>query len=285
MSDDFLLEQIAKNPIVQQYKDLFRELSGLQIEIRRIDGTPLTPVFKSNTPHLKRNILCQTCPNTAANCLRIKQEVLDQLQETQEPQVYLCPAGLRKIVVPLIISQRMVGILFTGENATLRFNGIQSTTISQLLRQLMNYIIKNELNPLNMSLGSSLTRQQEILNKVIRYIKENFQCNQLTLQEVAIKSGISYHYLSRLFVKELKTTFAQFRNKIRMEAATNLLKDRRLSVSQVSFACGFEDPAYFCKVFRGTFGSSPISFRNKRPSPKSHELRPLKVKKIQEIRK
>jgi len=273
MSDDFLLEQIDKNTIVQQYKDLFRQLSGLEVEIRRTNGVPLVSPSRISSRNLKRNLDCPTCLHASANCLKINEDVLEEMQETQQPQVYVCPAGLRKIVIPLVVNERVVGVLFTGENAAFRFNGIQSTTISHLLLQFTNYIIKNELNPLNMRLGNSITRQQEMLNKVIRYIKENFHCNQLTLQEVADNSGISYHYLSRLFKKELKTTFAQFRNKVRMEAATNLLKDRRLSVSQVSFACGFEDPAYFCKVFRGTFGSSPIRFRNKRVPPKSHKNR------------
>jgi len=264
MSDDFLLEQIDKNAVVQQYKDLFRQLSGLEVEIRRTNGVPLAPPSRLNSRSLRRGLNCPTCLHASSNCLKINEEVLEAIQETQQPQVYVCPAGLRKIVVPLVIGERVVGILFTGENAAFRFNGIQSTTISHLLLQFTSYIIKNELNPLNMRLGNSITRHQEMLNKVMKYIKENFHCNQLTLQDVAANSGISYHYLSRLFKKELKTTFAQFRNKVRMEAATNLLKDRRLTVSQVSFACGFEDPAYFCKVFRGMFGSSPISFRNKR---------------------
>jgi len=264
MSDDFLLEQINKNPIVQQYKDLFRQLSGLEVEIRQTDGTPLSAESKFNVRHFKRNLICPACSHTTFNCSKINEDVLNQLQETHEPQMYVCPAGLRKIVVPLILNERVVGVLFTGENSNFRFNGLQSSTISNLLLQFTNYIIRNELNPLNMIMGSSLTRQQEILNKVIKFIRDNFQSNQLSLRDVSTNSGISYHYLSRLFKKELKTTFAQFRNKIRMEAATNLLKDRRLSVSQVSYACGFEDPAYFCKVFRGTFGSSPISFRNKK---------------------
>jgi len=270
--DDLLLEQIDKNPIVKQYKDLFRQLSGLHLEIRRVDGSVINPLhIKIAAKQLANSPTCplkSTCPHISPNCVKINQETVEQLLETREPQVFLCPAGLKKIIAPVVFNEKVIGILLTGENASFRFNGIQPANISQLLLQFTNYIIKNELNPLNLNLHNSLTRQQGMLNKVMKYIKENFHCNQLTLREVSDNNGISYHYLSRLFKKELKTTFAQFRNKLRMEAATNLLRDRRLSVSEISYKCGFEDPAYFCKVFRGTFGSSPVTFRNKKSAKK-----------------
>ena len=270
--NDSLLEQIDKNPVVKQYKDLFKQLAGLEVEIRHIDGNPLNTstnrIFAKNITVKVSCPLKSTCPHISPNCTKISEDVLTQILETQSPQVFICPAGLRKIAVPLILGEQVVGILFTGETNTFRFNGLQADNVSHLLLQFTNYILKNELNPLNINIQSTITRQQQILNKVIKYVKENFHCNQMTLKEVSDNNGISYHYLSRLFKQQLKTTFARFRNKVRMEAATNLLRDRRLTVSEISYKCGFDDPAYFCKVFRGTFGASPLTVRNKKPAKK-----------------
>ena len=127
----------------------------------------------------------------------------------------------------------------------------------------VQYILKNETNLLTHFKGSKLTHQQVLLNKAIRYIRENYN-RVLSLKQVALDNGVSYHYLSRLFNKELKTTFAQFRNKVRMDMAAKLLKDRRTTIRQISYACDFDDPGYFCKVFKTVFGDSPESFRQKK---------------------
>ena len=38
---------------------------------------------------------------------------------------------------------------------------------------------------------------------------------------------------------------------------------RATSVKQISRDCGFEDPNYFAKAFRRTFGASPTEFRTR----------------------
>ena len=48
---------------------------------------------------------------------------------------------------------------------------------------------------------------------------------------------------------------------MRMERAVVLLKDDTLTVAEVSYKIGIEDPFYFSKSFKSYFGISPSQFR------------------------
>jgi len=271
---DTLLQHIEKISLIKHNRDLIHSLCGLDVEIRRIDGTSVGSVSpeKSNlktTASQTSHSPC-ACGQAYPNCQSINSEILSKIYDTYQPQSYVCSSGLKKIVIPIVVNNSLVGLLFTGENEVFRFKGDQLYQVIKLLSNFTDYVIKNELTPLDVNMYSNgeITRQQELLNRAVRYIKQNYHSNDLTLKEVSTNNGISYHYLSRIFKKELDTTFAQFRNKVRMEAAQKMLKNRSLSVSQVSFACGFDDPTYFCKVFRNSFGTSPTNYRLQQSSTK-----------------
>ncbi|HBR14299.1 MAG TPA: hypothetical protein DD723_02000 [Candidatus Omnitrophica bacterium] len=273
--NDLMLQQIERIPIYQHNKEIFRLLCGLDLEICRPDGSPLYTATsrkdKINTNGLiqcplKKNCKQKTLENS--HCTIINPQTLTLICHNQRPEIYTCPDGFKMIIIPIVFKEEVVGLVFTKEKEPFRFHGEQCRTTTDLLYKFINDTVKNEFMQFGLTLyqGNSVTRQKELLNRAVDYIKRNYQSNDLTLQEVAQNNGISYHYLSRLFKKELDTTFAQFRNKVRMEAAKKLLKKQRLSVSQISFACGFDDPGYFCKVFKSSFGASPVNFRTKKQS-------------------
>lgn len=47
----------------------------------------------------------------------------------------------------------------------------------------------------------------------------------------------------------------------RMSVAVELLKDDTLTVAQVSYEVGIEDPYYFSKSFKAFYGISPTQYR------------------------
>ena len=249
--NDQILQRIEKISIIKHNRDLFRALCGLDVQILRTDGT----------------LLKSTASTEEASVLPA--DITDKVYSTLEPQIFTDPAGLQHVVVPLIFQEELIGFLYTGETRAFRLDKQRLDSIAQILTNFTQYVVKNELTPLDIQMhtNGTMTRQQELLNRAVKYIRQNYHSNSLTLRDVSMNNGISYHYLSRIFKKELDTTFAQFRNKVRMDAAKKMLKNRRLTISQVSYACGFDDPAYFCKVFKGATGNSPSLFRSKTPKP------------------
>lgn len=256
MKNIYPLEYLEKTCAVKQYITLFSQFIGNDIQMIDINSSPVRFVCSRRGRHCK-------CEHKSENCQIVSEIFLNDLKTSKKPKVYTCPAWLRKIFVPLFLDDGILGILVLGEDSSFRFNGTNIEALSELLFHLTNYIIKNESNPLNRNGQSKITHQQELLGKVTSYIRKNYNQKNLTLQDVSKKNGISYHYLSHLFKKELNITFAQYRKKVKMEVASKLLKHRRLTISQVSYACGFDDPSYFSKVFKMVYGESPEYFRKK----------------------
>ena len=53
----------------------------------------------------------------------------------------------------------------------------------------------------------------------------------------------------------------EYIRKARLTRAAELLKDPTLSVSEVSYQCGFDDPNYFSRCFKDYFGVTASQFR------------------------
>lgn len=54
----------------------------------------------------------------------------------------------------------------------------------------------------------------------------------------------------------------QFIRALRLKKAKQLLRNHRLSISNVAFDSGFSDPAYFARVFKKEFGKTPQEWRS-----------------------
>ncbi|GGB42784.1 AraC family transcriptional regulator [Roseibium aquae] len=65
-----------------------------------------------------------------------------------------------------------------------------------------------------------------------------------------------------------KTVAQVIRDRLILEAK-RLLAYSRLSVSQIAYDLGYEDPAYFSRVFRKETGLSPLDFRDRHPGSNS----------------
>jgi len=94
------------------------------------------------------------------------------------------------------------------------------------------------------------------VRKAIKYIIEHYS-EDLSVQVVSSKLGLSASYFGGIFKKETGTSFHQFLTKIRLNRAEDMLRSSEYNVNEVAFACGFSDPFYFSKVYKENNGISP----------------------------
>ena len=94
-------------------------------------------------------------------------------------------------------------------------------------------------------------------------IRTYVSCNatrEITLQEIAAHVGMNVSAFCTFFKRQTAQTFVDYLNKYRMEIACHLLEEGRLSVSEVCFASGFNNPAYFSRLFKKMFGVPPSTY-------------------------
>jgi AraC-like DNA-binding protein len=92
-------------------------------------------------------------------------------------------------------------------------------------------------------------------------VREQFSNSELCVQHIAEMLACSPDYLSHLFHTETKEKLTHYIQRIRIDGAILALETTALNVSEIAYASGFADPAYFARVFKQHKGITPQEFR------------------------
>jgi AraC-like DNA-binding protein len=99
-----------------------------------------------------------------------------------------------------------------------------------------------------------------LVKRVLAYFHQNYQA-PLSRQDVASMMGVSEDYLSRIFRKEMGISPLECLNRHRIQKAKELLAHSQESITAIASQVGFDDSAYFSRVFRQYTGRSPKAYR------------------------
>jgi AraC-like DNA-binding protein len=103
-------------------------------------------------------------------------------------------------------------------------------------------------------------RSEELYKSICIYVQENFHKN-ITRDTVATRFNVSASHLSRVFRQEGHMRFADYISWVRLERAKFLLKNYPFKLDEISRRSGFQDPNYFCRVFKSKTGKTPTQYR------------------------
>jgi acetamidase/formamidase/AraC-like DNA-binding protein len=140
---------------------------------------------------------------------------------------------------------------------------------------------ENELRPLELALAEFLVAsfaghehkgvfggltppQAAIFSRVCRYIESNLGDPDLSVNMLALEERVSPRYVQKLF-EAAGQNFSTYLRSRRLERCRAELVDPlydKISVSDICFRWGFNDPAHFSRVFRERYGASPRTFRH-----------------------
>lgn len=98
------------------------------------------------------------------------------------------------------------------------------------------------------------------LKKALFYINKNYK-QKITTEALSEYCGISPQHLIRLFRKHLGTTPIRFINKNKIFHAIEMLRTTELSVKEIAYELGFDDPNYFSRLFKKEEKMSPCDTR------------------------
>jgi AraC-like DNA-binding protein len=85
----------------------------------------------------------------------------------------------------------------------------------------------------------------------------------LDLEEISKHACLSRYHFLRLFRDAFATTPHQYLIHRRIEKAKELLRTRRLSVTDVCFEVGFQSLGSFSSLFRRCVGDAPVNYRER----------------------
>ena len=95
---------------------------------------------------------------------------------------------------------------------------------------------------------------------ILAHIRRNYR-EELSLQSLAAKEGLSVHHLSRLFTKQTGKSFTEHVNEIRLAGAVYDLIHTGDAISRIALNNGFSTSGSFTQLFRRQYGETPARYR------------------------
>ncbi len=142
----------------------------------------------------------------------------------------------------------------------LREDGYQFRTIG-LVNELIGEFIRSKQFSADIDgLDEKDERKVLKLKKTLAFIRENFD-KEITLDDMSQAAGFSTKYFCSFFKEYARKTPVEYLNDYRVERARRKLLGSDLSVTQIAYACGFNDLSYFIKTFKKITGTSPKRYR------------------------
>lgn len=137
------------------------------------------------------------------------------------------------------------------------------TQVITLLTQLLVLSVRNfdqSIEPAA-SFGTSSISDRNYL-----IIEECFlyEYQDLTLEKLAQRLGLSSRQTERLLLEHYGRTFLQKKTEAKMSAASILLKDTSHSITDVALLLGYSSAEHFSTAFKRYYGTSPSAWKKLR---------------------
>jgi signal transduction histidine kinase/CheY-like chemotaxis protein/AraC-like DNA-binding protein/streptogramin lyase len=101
------------------------------------------------------------------------------------------------------------------------------------------------------------------LQKVRSLVEEHLSDAGFSVDDLARKLGMSYSVVNRKLTALTGRSTTLFMRDIRLQHAMKMLSEDKLTVSEVAYAAGFNDPKFFSRVFTEAYGKPPSAFLEK----------------------
>lgn len=186
--------------------------------------------------------------------------------------IHFQPAGRQggsRLRLPLIqrlgprepfVAQRMMHIitLFSRARANPKHRAIAAAGASAALLDLL-VVCSLDVDASPEAVNTTVAR--DAIDRVARLIHDEFR-RDLTVDDYVDVSELSQGYLARKFKQHYGCTMQQFLIQRRVDVATRLLQSTRMPIKQIAAESGFNQLAYFHRIFRKVTGQTPAQMRS-----------------------
>jgi AraC-type DNA-binding domain-containing proteins len=138
------------------------------------------------------------------------------------------------------------------------------TGSSFILENLANMITVNLLRQIKSNIPVLITErnyaEKEHINRAVCFLRDNYNI-EYSLEHVANIAGLSQYHFIKVFKAETGKTPYDYVLDIKVEKAIEHLKQKKYSITEICFICGFNNLNHFASVFKRKVGVLPSEYR------------------------
>ncbi len=151
---------------------------------------------------------------------------------------------------------------------------------NEAIKQFLNYRVRTEYNELIYKpAGEAIQMAACLINNILKtsentpehiatslvsralvYMKENIE-EKFSIKQVAEHFHVTPGHLSKKFKEKMGLTPQKHLEVMRMNHASRLIKSNRLSVKEVAYRMGYDNPPHFIRSFKRVHGVTPGSIK------------------------
>ena len=158
-------------------------------------------------------------------------------------------------------------VFFTGTSAEYQWLFNQMIRELQLCRvnyeNLLSVLLQHIFLLINRYLREENKAETEILNEIeyaTHFFNENYN-RPINVEEYAKSRHMSACWFIRRFKQIVKMTPAQYIISLRLTNAKTLLGAKNYNVTETAYAVGYDNPLYFCRLFKKHVGVTPSEYK------------------------
>lgn len=157
------------------------------------------------------------------------------------------------VVAQLILGENSVNMHFAEAAAAGLIGVLESKDKYALLEASADFLV-------NIRRSAYTRNENKYIQAAMEYIDRNYS-GDISIETAARYASVSVSTLSRLFRTELDKSFTEILIEKRISKACAMIKEGNLSMKEICFEVGYNDPNYFSRVFKKTTGLSPSDYK------------------------
>mgnify|MGYP000813715950 CR=1 FL=1 len=104
---------------------------------------------------------------------------------------------------------------------------------------------------------------EKLIEKAVKYVEDNMSRSDLSVEELAREMGMSRVHLYKKISALTGKSPIEFIRLLRLKRATQYLAESQLTIAEIAYNVGFNNPKYFSKYFKEEFGMLPSEYQGK----------------------
>ncbi len=206
--------------------------------------------------------------------LKMEQENTHQFDELKKKFADMVNEELRQ---PFQQTFDSLNALMQNETDELRYEQQQHvfSHVESLLKEVSklaeNDLAKNKLKPQIRELEIE-SMDEKLVKQATAYVENNLTNADISVETMAEELGMSRVHLYKRLTAVTGLAPSEFIRQIRLRHAEQLLCKSQLTVAEVAYKVGFNNPRYLTKYFKAMYGMIPSAYKNKEKNENSGDL-------------